>query len=176
MSWYVRKVSLRHLEMELPLMTTFQGDNVSKGVPVEMSWEFKQPEIHTRKDYTVTIFECTSDEAPTQKTNEVRECAVITFTAAGHNMVFQDGNEGQQQFRVVRFDVKMSLCGMGKVDFALYVNGRLAASRDRKQRIILPHQSLFTSLPMLEERLLNNVHLEIERSENFSPNVPDQFF
>lgn len=103
---------------------------MSKGDPVEMTWEFKQPESRTSKDYTVTIFECTANEAPTRKTNEVRECAAITFTAAGYDMVHQGGNEGQHQFRIVRFDVKMSLCGMGKVDFALYVNGRLAASRD----------------------------------------------
>lgn len=116
--------------MKLPSLTTFQGDDVSKGEPVEMSWEFKQADSHARKDYTVTIFECTTDEAPTRKTNDVRECVAITFTAAGHDMVYHDGNEGQQQFWVVRFDVKMRLCGMGKVDFALYVNGRLAASRD----------------------------------------------
>lgn len=102
---------------------------MSKGEPVEMTWEFKQPESRARKNYTITIFECAAQVAPTRKTSEVRECATITFTASGNNSSSRDGTEGQR-VRVVRFDVRMTLLGMGKVDFATYVNGRLAGQRD----------------------------------------------
>jgi hypothetical protein len=104
---------------------------VSKGDPVELTWEFKQPESRARKHYNITIFECTTQDAPPRKTSDVRECATITFTASGNTTSSQEGLEGRN-YRVVRFDVRMTLLGMGKVDFALYVNGRLAAQKDVK--------------------------------------------
>lgn len=94
-----------------------------------MTWEFEQLETQRCSDYTVRIFECENVEAPTRMTKDVRERAAITFTVSPNDYIFRDNAEGHR-CRVVRFDVKMTLAGMGKVDFALFVNGKLAASRD----------------------------------------------
>jgi hypothetical protein len=102
---------------------------VSKRDPVDMTWEFEQLETQTRSDYTVRIFECEASIAPTRMTKDVRECAAITFTVSPNNYMYRE-NAGGHRCRFVRFSVKVSLAGMGKVDFALYINGKLAASRD----------------------------------------------
>jgi hypothetical protein len=99
-----------------------------------MTWEFEQLDSLTRTDYAIRIFECETSDAPPRKTIDVRELATITFTASGNSFIFRDSAEGQR-FRIVRFDVRMTLQGMGKVDFALWVNGSLAAKRDVHIRV-----------------------------------------
>jgi hypothetical protein len=108
-----------------------QNDDVSKGEPVVMAWEFKQPEQENRarKNYSITIYQCATQDAPTRRTKDVRECVTITFPASRQNTNVHEGPDGQL-FRVVRFDVKMTLLGMGKVHFATYVNGELAGQKD----------------------------------------------
>jgi hypothetical protein len=110
-------------------LTTGQGDDVSKGEPKEMSWEFKQADNRTHKNFTVTIYECTADAAPTRKTSDVREITNITFAASGHNSIVHQGPDGRS-FKIVRFTLRMTLLGMGKVHFATYVNGELAGQKD----------------------------------------------
>ncbi|KAF2026845.1 hypothetical protein EK21DRAFT_92091 [Setomelanomma holmii] len=112
MRWYVHK-----------------GQDVSKGDPVEMTWEFEQPDNRSRRNYTIKLYQCAVPDAPPRLTDDVRECAIITFTASENNTMVREG-AGGQNFRVVRFDVRMTLRGMGKVDFETYVNGKLAGKRD----------------------------------------------
>jgi hypothetical protein len=129
MRWYVNKVCARVQEISTCNLTGTKGDDVSKGDPKNMTWEFEQLDSERRTDYTIRVFECEASVAPPRKTSEVRECAIITFTASGNNLMFRE-SEGGQRFRIVRFDVRMTLQGMGKVNFTLWVNGNLAAKRD----------------------------------------------
>ncbi|KAF2827193.1 hypothetical protein CC86DRAFT_381251 [Ophiobolus disseminans] len=108
MQWYVKK-----------------GGGVSMSDPVEMSWMIEQPES-TNESYSIIMYECDSRVAPTHKTSDVRECNTITFTATDKDTIFRNDHHGQR-LRVSHFGVRMALLGMGRVDFATYINGRLQA-------------------------------------------------
>jgi hypothetical protein len=114
-------------------LTSYQGDDISQGTPIETPWAFEQPESRACANYQITIYECEAEIAPNRKTVDVHKCATITFSARSGSSI-REGAEGQR-YRVVRFDVKMSMLGMGKLDFATYVDGRLASRMDVKVKL-----------------------------------------
>jgi hypothetical protein len=112
-----------------------------------MTWEFKQPESRARTRYSITIFECTAQDAPTRKTSDVRECATITFMASEKNAMPREGPDGTT-YRVVRFDVRMTLLSMGAITFTVFENGRLAAQKD----VRISNASFFAPVSVLNKK------------------------
>jgi hypothetical protein len=92
-----------------------------------MSWKFEQPE-NARGNCTITIYECETPDAPSRKTDKVRECASITFNGRTDSTEFREGADGQR-FIIIQFDVRMTLLGLKGLEFATSINGRVAAQR-----------------------------------------------
>ncbi|KAF1843607.1 uncharacterized protein K460DRAFT_396871 [Cucurbitaria berberidis CBS 394.84] len=127
---------VRHMDVVLDQMRWYvkKGVDVSRIDPVSLSWELTQPENLPRSSFTIKIFESEANTAPTRKTNEVHECATITFPVRWNSLEVRDGGEGQR-YKYVHFDVKMTILGLGKLDFATYVDGRRVAQKDVKVKL-----------------------------------------
>lgn len=102
---------------------------MSKGKPVTMSWEKFHPESRPCTSFTIKMYECEAEDAPTRLTAEVRQCETIIIPFSWSNLLVQDGADGKR-FRRVQFDLKMSMLGMGKLDFATYVDGNMVARKN----------------------------------------------
>jgi len=107
---------------------------VSKSDPVTMSWELTNPENRPRSTFAIQIYTCESDIAPTRRAPDVMSCATISFPVKWNELESRDGVAGQR-YKFVQFDVKMTLAGMGKLDFATYIEGRMVARRDVKVKL-----------------------------------------
>ncbi|KAF1938603.1 hypothetical protein EJ02DRAFT_514404 [Clathrospora elynae] len=117
MRWYINK-----------------GADVSKGSPVSLSWELTQPEHSPRSCFTIKIFESEAEVAPSRRTKDVLECASITFPVKWNSLKVRDGGEGRLH-KYVQFDVKMTLLGLGKLDFATYVDDQLVGQKDIRVKL-----------------------------------------
>ncbi|KAF2113651.1 hypothetical protein BDV96DRAFT_647905 [Lophiotrema nucula] len=111
MRWYVAK-----------------GDNVMKGDPVTLSWERYIPESRPCTSFTVKVYESESDTAPSRLNRDVHECEPIVVPIIWKNLIPRDGADGQK-FRRIQFNLKLSMLGLGKLDFAAYVEGSLVGRR-----------------------------------------------
>ncbi|KAH7341154.1 hypothetical protein BKA66DRAFT_544029 [Pyrenochaeta sp. MPI-SDFR-AT-0127] len=131
-----RACPARHMDLAHNQMRWYvtKGHDVSKGDPVSMSWELSHPENRPRSTFSVKIYECEADIEPTRRTKEVHECATITFPVRWNDLETREGANGQR-FKFVQFEVQMTLLGLGKLDFATYVDGKKAASKDVRVKL-----------------------------------------
>ncbi|KAF2467960.1 uncharacterized protein BDR25DRAFT_266432 [Lindgomyces ingoldianus] len=117
MQWYVSK-----------------GDDVSQGNPVILSWQKFQPDSRPCTSLSVKIFECEANNAPNRMTSEVQECETIIFPINWASLAVSEGANGQR-FRRVQFDLKMTMLGLGKLDFETFVDGKMVARQNVRVKV-----------------------------------------
>ena len=62
------------------------------------------------------------------------ECATINFSVKWNDLESRKGAAGQR-YKFVQFEVKMTLSGLCKLDFATYVDGKKVGHRDVKVKL-----------------------------------------